>query len=272
MLVVADQLAVGVGGQGGLAGAGQAEEHGAVAVVADVGGAVHREHAFLGQDIIHHGEDALLDFSGVLGAADDDQLILIVDQDGSLGAGVIHLRDALEAGGSDDGVIFLEAFQLLGRRTAQQLMDEQVLAGQLVDDAEGLGVLGIRAGEAIKDKYFFILQVGDHLIVDGVEVFLADRTVYLAPGDIVMHGRGIHDELVVGAAAGILAGLYHQRAGVAQRALLTAQRSLYKLGGGQIAIDRLGIDDAILFDAVGIHRVASFIDMPGILSPAQSPE
>ena len=34
-----------IGGQRGLAGAGQAEEHGAVAVLADVGGAVHGSSA-----------------------------------------------------------------------------------------------------------------------------------------------------------------------------------------------------------------------------------
>lgn len=47
MLVVADQLPFGVGREGGLTGARQAEEDGGVAVGAPVGTTVHGEHVFL---------------------------------------------------------------------------------------------------------------------------------------------------------------------------------------------------------------------------------
>ena len=115
VLVVADQHAVGVGGQGGLAGAGQAEEDGGVPVLADVGGAVHGEHALLGQQVVHDGEDALLDLAAVLAAGDQDQLLLIVDHDGGLGVDAVTLGDALEAGSGNDGEIDLEVLQLLLR-------------------------------------------------------------------------------------------------------------------------------------------------------------
>jgi hypothetical protein len=49
MFVVADQAAVRVGGQRGLAGAGQAEEQRGFAVAADIGAAMHRQHAAAGQ-------------------------------------------------------------------------------------------------------------------------------------------------------------------------------------------------------------------------------
>ena len=48
VFVVANQAALGVGRKGGFAGAGQAEEECAAAIRADVGRAVHREHALLG--------------------------------------------------------------------------------------------------------------------------------------------------------------------------------------------------------------------------------
>ncbi len=48
MLIVANQLAVGVGRQRGLARAGQAEEQGDVAVLADIGAAMHGHHALAG--------------------------------------------------------------------------------------------------------------------------------------------------------------------------------------------------------------------------------
>src|SRR5699024_5989137 len=54
VLVVADQLAAGVGGQGGLAGAGQAEEHGGlVGLGVHVGRAVHGQDVLLGHDVVH---------------------------------------------------------------------------------------------------------------------------------------------------------------------------------------------------------------------------
>src|SRR5699024_11193565 len=72
VLVVADQQTLGVGGQGGLAGAGQAEEQsGVLAVHVGVGGAVHGGNAIQGQVVVHHGEHALLHLAAVPGVQDD---------------------------------------------------------------------------------------------------------------------------------------------------------------------------------------------------------
>ena len=49
MFIVADQRALGIGRERGLAGAGEAEEHRGIAVGADIGRAVHRHHALGGQ-------------------------------------------------------------------------------------------------------------------------------------------------------------------------------------------------------------------------------
>ena len=212
--------------------------------MADVGRAVHGEDAHLGQDVVHDGEDGLFDLAGVLAAADDDHLFLIVDQDGGFAAGAVDLGDALEAGGGDDGEVGLEVHQIGLGGTAQELVNEQVLAGQLVDDAEALHILLVRAGEAVKDEDLAVLQIGDNLAVDGVVGGLVDGAVDLAPGDLVMHGGGIDDELVVGATAGVLAGLDHQRAGVAQRSLSAGERLLRQGCDGQVAVDFLGGGDA----------------------------
>ena len=257
MLVIADQLAVRVGGEGGLAGAGETEEHGGVAVRADVGGAVHREHALLGQDIVHDGEHGLLDLARVLRAADHDLVRLIVDEDRGLGARPVDLGDALEAGGGDDGIVLAEVRELLGRRAAQQLVDEEVLARQLVDDAERLRILGIGAGEAVEDKDVLALQIGDDLGADGVELGLLDGAVHLAPGDIVMDSGGVDNELVVGAAAGILTGFHDQRAGIGERALSARKRMLHELRRRQVAVDGTGVDDPQLLQTIGFHSCFS---------------
>ena len=60
VLVVADEQPVRIGGQGGLAGARQAEEQsGVLAAEIGVGRAVHGGNAPQGQVVVHHGEDAL---------------------------------------------------------------------------------------------------------------------------------------------------------------------------------------------------------------------
>ena len=132
-------------------------------------------------------------------------------------------------------------------------MDEQVLAGQLVDDAERLGVLGVGAGKAVEDEHVPALQISQHLGPDGVEPRLLDGAVHLAPRDVVMDGGGVHDELVVGAAAGVFAGLYHQRAGVGQRALAPAQGMLHQLRRRQVAVHRPGVHQSQLLQPVSFH-------------------
>ena len=57
MLIVADEHAVRIGRERGFAGAGEAEEQRDVAVLADIGRAMHRHHALCRQIEIERGED-----------------------------------------------------------------------------------------------------------------------------------------------------------------------------------------------------------------------
>ena len=251
MLVVANELAVRVGGKGGLAGAGQAEEDSRLMGLGiHVRRAVHRKDVLLGQNIVHGGEDALLDLAGVLGAADDDEMCLIVDHDGSLGVNAVDLGVALEAGGSEDGVVrFAVGSQLFRGRTDEELMDEEVLGRHFIDDAELLGVLGISACKAVEDEHFAALEVSAQLALDGVELLSGDGTVHLAPGDVVMDGGGVDDELVVRRTA----GGDDECAGVAQLALAAAERCFGELRGAEVAVNGLGGDDAQFFQTIGFH-------------------
>src|SRR5262249_33299720 len=72
VLVVADQPAFGIGGQRGLARAGEAEEERGLAGGAQVGRAVHREDALLRQEEIEDRKDRFLDLTGVASAADQN--------------------------------------------------------------------------------------------------------------------------------------------------------------------------------------------------------
>ena len=78
VLVIADEQTLRVGGQGGLAGAGQTEEDGSVlALLIGVGRAVHGSHALQRQEVVHHGEHTLLHLAAVPGV--DDDLLLAGD-------------------------------------------------------------------------------------------------------------------------------------------------------------------------------------------------
>ena len=214
---------------------------------------MHGEDALLGHEVVHDREDALLDLARVLAAGNEDHLLLIVDHDGGLAVDVVPLGDALEAGGGDDGEVRLVIGQLLLGGAQEELVDEEVLAGQLVDDAEGLGVLGVRAGEAVEDKDLAVLEVGHHLLVEGVKDLLGGGDVDLAPGDVVMDAGGVDDELVVGGPAGVLAGVDAECAGVVEIALAPGQGLLHQLGGREVAVDGTGIDDAQGLQAIGFH-------------------
>ena len=256
MLVIADEHAVRVGGQGGLAGAGEAEEHGGVARIRiHVRGAVHREHAVRREQEVHDGEDALLHLARVAGARDDDDLLVEVDQNRSLGVDAVQLGDALAARRTQHGEVLGEAFELLRGRADEQLMDEQVLARQLVDDADGAAILVVGAREAVKDEHVAALQIGRHTGEDLVKALLGDRLVDLAPRDLVVDVRRIDHKAVVRGTTGILAGHHGERAGIGEDALAALDSLGRQLGRGQVMEYLAGIDNTPLaeIDLVHVH-------------------
>ena len=261
MLVVADEAAVRVGRQGGLACAGQAEEDGAVAVLADVGGAVHREDVLLGHEVVHHGEDALLDFARIAAAGDDGHALFEVDDDGRFAVHAVAFGNALIAGARNHGEAGHERVQFFLVGADQQLMDEHVFAGKIIHHAHGQTVFRIGAGKAVEHEHVAVLQIGANAVIDVVEFFLADRHVDLAPGDGIMMLGLIHDVAVERAAAGVRAGLDQQRAGIGQAAFAQREGLLGQISGGFLIMNLFGIDNTDIFevftDAILAHNSTS---------------
>ena len=83
-----------------------------------------------------------------------------------------------------------------------------------------------------------------------------------------MHRRGIHNKLVIGAAAGILAGLYHQRTGVAQRALAADNSLFSQRAHGQIAVNSLRIGNAQVFQIQTHGAPSNVFCRDGVLGAA----
>ncbi len=126
VLVVADEDAVRIGRQCRLAGARQAEEQRALALVADIGRTVHR-HDVLGRQIeVERGEHRLLHFARIGRAADQNDLTGEVDRHHGVGAfaAAVTLGVRFERRQVDDGHLRHELGDVLALRTDQELADE----------------------------------------------------------------------------------------------------------------------------------------------------
>src|SRR3954471_8660589 len=103
MLVVADQPAIGISGERRLAGAGKSEEQCRVALLADVRRAMHRKHALLWKEIVHHRENGLLELTGVARPADQNRALGNVEHDESPGSRAVPSGVRLEFRRMQDG-------------------------------------------------------------------------------------------------------------------------------------------------------------------------
>ncbi len=245
MLVIADQRAAGIGRQRGLAGARQAEEHRGLAVGADVGAAVHRHHAFGGQQVVENAEDALLHLAGIFGAADQDQLLFEIDRDHGLAARPVAFGVGLEAGQVDDGVFGHETVELGFGRTHQQRADELVVPRQLVDHPDIDPVLGLRAAEQVGDEKLALVRHRlEEIFLERGEMRRRHRGIVVPPYGVFGFGVA-DDELVLRAAARVLARFDHQRTVLGTAPLAALQR-----GGGQLFRSQVGMNGGGSLDAL----------------------
>ena len=168
-LVVADQGAVRIGRERGLAGAGQAEEQRAVAVLADVGRAVHRHHALRRQIEVQRGEHRLLHLARIGRAADQHDLAGEIDRDHRVGAfaAAVALGVGLERRQVDDGHVRHVARQLRALRTDQQLADEQRVPGEFGEDARLDAIFRIGAAIEVLREQRLALRMREEVLVAG---------------------------------------------------------------------------------------------------------
>ena len=201
VLVVADQQARGVGRKRGLAGAGQAKEHGGL--MRDgvhTGRAVHGQYVVLdGQQVIHDAEDGLFDLAGVAGASDQNHALLEIDDHG--GAGV----EALDGGvtlvarrGEHAEVRLAGARDFAGKRAGEHLLNKERLAGTLAGDKQATRMVAVGTGHAARDEHVALVEIVDDAGFDGLVALDRQRAVDSAPGNLVVHVGRIDDKAVVG--------------------------------------------------------------------------
>lgn len=178
----------------------QAEEHGGLpGDRVHVRRAVHGQDVHIGHNVIHRRENGLLDLTCVLGTGDDNQMGLVVNHNGGLGIDAVYFGITLETGGTEDSVIRLTVvFQFLRCGTNQQLVNKQVLGRQFVDDTELLGINRVRASHAVKKEDLASLKIGGQFTANCIKFFPRNRTIYLAPRNLIVDRRGVDNKFVVG--------------------------------------------------------------------------
>ena len=248
----------GIGREGRLAGPGKAEEESRVLpVLPVVGAAVHRQHPLLRQVVVHDAEDALLDLARVDRAADQDHPAGEVEEDEGGALRAVLRRVGLEGADVDHREARLENLELL----AVGLVEEHVLGKEVVprllgDDPDRQPVVGVRSRVAVEDEEVLVRHVGLGLGEEPVEALGVEGPVDVAPPDLPVR-RGIPDrELVVGRAAGVLAGGGDQGALAGDPGLAAPDRLLVELGGREIPVDHTSVAEPLLVDAVRAHKGA----------------
>mmetsp|Transcript_58419 Transcript_58419/g.153834 ORF Transcript_58419/g.153834 Transcript_58419/m.153834 type:complete len:661 (+) Transcript_58419:301-2283(+) len=256
VLVVSDEVTLGVGAEGRLPRAREAEEDGHVVVRPDVRRGVQREGALgrgevalwhEGHHVVHDGEDPLLHLAGVLGPEDHHLAPLEGDGDRGRGGHAAGLPVGREDARVEDHKGFhvpvRELLDLLGRGRHQHVLHEEGVVRAGRDDAHRDAVVLVPATPAVDDvEALPRVQVVDSPLPVREEGLVLQLDVDLAPPDVVGGSLLEHDALVERGAARLLAALHGQGArGDDGAALLVLQRLLVEDAGGRVVVDLLDV-------------------------------
>ena len=179
MLVITDQATLRVSGQGGLAGTGQAEENsGVLTVHVAVCGAVHGSDALQREEVVHHGEHALLHLAAIPGV--DDNLLTGSSIESYAGLGVqaeFLVVGNLSLGSVVNNEIRLEVLQLLSGRLDEHVGYEMSLPSNLNDETNRHTGILVGTAESIYNEQLLVGQLGLCQILDSSPYVLAHRMV-----------------------------------------------------------------------------------------------
>ncbi|KPB78379.1 Uncharacterized protein AC505_5224 [Pseudomonas syringae pv. maculicola] len=235
VFVVTDQVTAFISGQGGLAGAGQAEEQGYITLFAHVGSAVHRQYVYGRQQEVLHREHGFLHFAGITHACDQHLAGGEVDDDGAVGVGAITLRVA------DEPWRVLDFPLVLASRVVLFRVDEQATAEQIVPRCFGghldrQVVRRIGAYMNVGNEALALGKVRTDTVPQSVEFLGGKLAVDRAPGDGVLGARLFNDETIDRRTASTMACLHNQCASVGQYAFVAGKGFLDQFVGAQIGV------------------------------------
>ena len=153
---------------------------------------------------------------------------------------------------------------VVGRVDEERLREERV-PGALGDHADGEAVRRIGARERVDHVDVALAQARGDLLAEALVVLLRDLRVDVAPPDPPL-GAGLADhELVLGRAAGVLAGVDDEGAAFGETCLAARKGVLVELRGRRMPEDVPAYGDTVLSELVPIgndrdHKSASYCD------------
>ena len=192
MFVVADEMALRIGGERRFSRSAEAEEERRRAgFLVGRGRAMHREQAALRREIIRHRENAFLHLAGVFGAENDQFLVFEaeVDAGGRAHAGrqpVGRERARIV----DDEIGLAEAGQFFARRADEHRVHEERVIGPRANDADLDAVFRIPAGEAVEAiKPLARVQIVKGALTVDLKRVLVARDIDRSPPDVALRCR-----------------------------------------------------------------------------------
>ena len=246
MLVVADQLTLGIGRKGGLARTRQTEEDSGLALLVRVGGAVHRGDALQRQQVVHVGEHTLLHLTAVPGVDDDLHLLREVEDDGRLRvqAQLLVVLDLSLRSVEHHEVGLAVGLQLGVGRTDEHVLHEVSLPSHLHDEADlQTGVL-VGAAEGVDHVELLVRELLAGQVLQHLPGLLRNGLVVVlvllgGPPDGVLRRIVHHEELVLGRTAGVDAGHHVHGIHLGQLALLESLQTGLGLLAEQFVVRRV---------------------------------
>ena len=219
--------------------------------LAHVRRAVHREDALQRHQVVHHGEDRLLDLPRVRRVADDAEPLIEVQRDEGVRRRAVDLRDALERRAADHGEVgHVAPVLLVGLQRNEHVPREEAVPGVLGDDPHRHPVVRVGADVAVLHEQVAPLQEALQAREQLVELVGRERPVVLAPPDVRLGGRLAHDELVVGRPRGVLAGVHDDGAVAGDRAFPAEDDLLVQRLGRQVPVHPAQVEQAVVVQPV----------------------
>ena len=194
MLIITDKLPVRIRRKRCLAGTRKSKEQRRTAICADIGRAVHRQDAFLRQNIVHHRENGLLHLTSITAATNEHHLFIEIQDDERLGMRMIQFRLSQYARHADDG----KARQglRLCLRFDEKLLDKKMLPGLLIDELHLQPIVRVGTGIDIRNIQLMIPGKGFHFCIEMIKGLYRARRI-IRPADKIMNRRRIHNEFIL---------------------------------------------------------------------------
>jgi hypothetical protein len=178
-----------------LAGTGQAEEQGNVALFAHVGCAVHRQYVGIGEQEVLHREHGFLHFARITHASDQHFLGGEVDDHATVGVGAVTLGFTREPRGVQH-FPFLASSRVVLFRVDEQATAEQVVPGGFRGHFHGQVVAVVRPYVNMGNEVVTLCHVATYPLPQRIELVGREFAVDWAPGNGIVGGRLIYDKAV----------------------------------------------------------------------------